>query len=208
MNASLKTSTNKTLFISPSLVTGLYTNTQVKGNNSGIPTSQTATAVASVAVRVLLDCVDCGAPGAVQNAPTYASAGEPDSTGSGIVYDARIQQLTATLGQAITNDCIAASTLGTLDACPPEVIDLILSTTSAHAFNYILTQVGAGVHKITIQSRLNAGRRCYDDSGLGTTSCTTYVNTALGSSVSAALFGLGSLTVMPVQLAPGFTFEQ
>ena len=116
--------------------------------------------------------------------------------------------MTATLGQAITSTCIAASTPGTLDACPPEVIDLILSTTSAHAFNYILTQVGAGVHKITIQSRLNAGRRCYDDSGLGTTDCTTYVNTALGTSVSAALFGLGSLTIMPVQLAPGFSFEQ
>lgn len=45
MNASVKTSTNKTLFVSPSLVTGLYTNTQVKGGSSG--TSQTATAVAS-----------------------------------------------------------------------------------------------------------------------------------------------------------------
>ena len=31
MNASVKTSTNKTLFVSPSLVTGIYTNTQVKG---------------------------------------------------------------------------------------------------------------------------------------------------------------------------------
>src|ERR1700747_3180699 len=50
MNASVKTSTNKTLFVSPSLVTGLYTNTQVKGGSSG--TSQTATAVASVAGRL------------------------------------------------------------------------------------------------------------------------------------------------------------
>jgi hypothetical protein len=32
------------------------------------------------------------------------------------------------------------------------------------------------------------------------------VNTTLGSSVSAAVFGLGSLTVIPVQLAPGFSF--
>ena len=52
MNAQVKASTNKTLFVSPSLITGLYTNTQVKGNGS----SQTAPAVASVAVRVLLDC--------------------------------------------------------------------------------------------------------------------------------------------------------
>src|SRR5262249_32457700 len=38
MNAQVKASTNKTLFVSPSLITGLYTNTQVKGNG----TSQTA----------------------------------------------------------------------------------------------------------------------------------------------------------------------
>jgi hypothetical protein len=200
MNASVKASTNKTLFVSPSLVTGIYTNTQVKGNG----TSQTATAVASVAVRVLLDCANCVAVGSAQNVPALfpAGAGFPDQGGSGIVFDARIQQLTAVLGQAITNTCIADIT-----TCSQELVDLILSTTSAHTFNFILPEVGAGQHTITVQARLDAGNICYNSNGAITTcSSADVVNTTLGSSVSAAVFGLGSMTVIPVQLAPGFSF--
>jgi hypothetical protein len=199
MNSSVKASTNKTLFVSPSLITGLYTNTQVKGNG----TSQTATAVASVAVRVLLDCTNCGGAGAMQTAPaTFTAAGFPDAAGSGVVFDARIQQLTATLGNAITSTCLTD-----LTTCPQEVVDLILSTTSAHAFNFILPQVGAGNHTITVQARLDAGNVCFNTNGsTSTCSGTDVVNTAEASSVSAALFGLGSVTVMPVQLAPGFSF--
>lgn len=61
MNAPIKTSTTTDLFISPSLVTGLYTETQVKGSTSG--TSQIAAATGSVAVRVLIDCTNCAMPG-------------------------------------------------------------------------------------------------------------------------------------------------
>lgn len=201
MNASVKTSTNKTLFVSPSLVTGLYTNTQVKGGSTG--TSQTATAVASVAVRVLLDCSNCAVVGSPQTTPAYFNAaGFPDAAGSGVVFDARIQQLTATLGSVITSTCITD-----LTTCTPEQMDLILSTTSAHSFNFILPTVGAGQHVITVQARLDAGNVCYNNMGTVTT-CdnTNVVNTSLASSVSAALFGLGSVTVQPVQLAPGFSF--
>jgi hypothetical protein len=201
MNASIKTSTNKTLFVSPSLVTGLYSNTQVKGGSSG--TSQTATAVASVAVRVLLDCSNCAAVGSPQTTPAYfSSAGYPDAAGSGIVFDARIQQLTATLGSVITSTCLVD-----LSTCTPEQIDLILSTTSAHSFNFILKQVGSGQHVVTVQARLDAGNVCYNNLG-SVTICdnTAVVNTSLATSVSAAVFGLGSVTVLPVQLAPGFSF--
>src|SRR5215469_3546303 len=54
MNASVKTSTTTDLFITPSLVTGLYTETQEKGGSTAV--SQTAAATGSVAVRVLIDC--------------------------------------------------------------------------------------------------------------------------------------------------------
>lgn len=136
MNASVKASTNKTLFVSPSLVTGLYTNTQVKGGSNGA--SQTATAVASVAVRVLLDCSNCVGVGLAQTpAAVFTAAGYPDAAGSGIVFDARIQQMTATLGSVITSTCITD-----LTTCTPEQIDLILSTTSAHSFNFILRTWG------------------------------------------------------------------
>jgi len=214
MAASLKASTNKTFFVSPSLVTGLYTNTQVSGKTSGTPTSQTATAVASVAVRVLLDCVGCANAGQpqLQNA-TWAMAGYPDAGsgqpnqgGSGIIFDARIQQLTATLGQAITSGCLTFTTTLS-NTCPPEVMNLILDTTSAHTFNFILPEVGAGQHTVTIQARLDAGDICYSTKGYITTcSSDQVVNSSLASSISAALFGLGSVTVIPVQLAPGFSF--
>lgn len=214
MTASLKASTNKTFFVSPSLVTGLYTNTQVSGKTSGNPSSETATSVASVAVRVLLDCVGCANAGQPQvgNA-SWAMAGYPDAGsglanqgGSGIIFDARIQQLTATLGQAITTGCLTFTTTLS-NTCPPEVIDLILDTTSAHTFNFILPEVGAGQHTVTIQARLDAGDICYSTKGYITTCSTNQVvNTTLASSISAAVFGLGSVTVIPVQLAPGFSF--
>ncbi len=212
MSASLKASTNKTYFVSPSLVTGLYTNTQVSGKTSGNPSSETATAVASVGVRVLLDCAGCSMPGQPQtNTATWTMAGYPDEAGSGVIFDARIQQLTATLGQAITSTCLTlvTTTTGTTlnNTCPPEVIDLILSTTSAHAYNFILPQVGAGTHTVTVQARLDAGKVCYSTKGTYVTCSTDQViNTTLASSISAALFGLGSVTVIPVQLAPGFSF--
>lgn len=201
MNASVKTSTNKSLFVSPSLVTGLYTNTQVKGGSSG--TSQTATAVASVAVRVLLDCSNCVSVGTAQTpAAIFTAAGYPDAAGSGIVFDARIQQMTATLGSVITSTCITD-----LTTCTPEQIDLILSTTSAHSFNFILPTVGSGTHTITVQARLDAGNICYNNLGTVTTcDSSSVINTSLASSVSSAVFGLGSVTVIPVQLAPGFSF--
>jgi hypothetical protein len=86
-------------------------------------------------------------------------------------------------------------------------VGLILSTTSAHTFNFILPEVGAGQHTITVQARLDAGNICYNSNGAITTcSSSDVLNTTLGSSVSAAVFGLGSLTVTPVQLAPGFSF--
>lgn len=189
MTASLKSnsSSSSTLFVSTALITGLYTDTTVKGNGS----SQTAQATASVSVRVLLDCTNCGGSGVVQNAPSYAGAAFPNGgnqSGYGVTFDSRIQQLTATLGQAITSSCIADIT-----TCTQEQIQLILETAGAHAFNFFLMNVGSGAHSITVQVRLNS------DAGTG-------VNTSLASSVAAAYFGLGSLTVMPVHLAPGFSF--
>ena len=203
MNTSVKTSTTTDLFISPSLVTGLYTETQVKGSSSG--TSQTSAATGSVAVRVLIDCSNCAMPGTAQPGPgpaTYAAAAQPDPNGTGVVFDARIQQLTATLGQVITSTCLTANN------CTNEQIDLVLNTTSAHTFNFVLLNVGSGVHTITVQARLDAGQVCTNtnNNGTGGVACNNTVNTSLGSSVAAALFGVGSVIVQPVHLGPSFSF--
>lgn len=208
MTASLKASQTTDFFISPSLVTGLYTQTQVKGNTT-TATSQTATASGSVAVRVLLDCSNCADSGQQQTATAlFSVAAQPDPHANGVVFDARIQQLTATLGQAITSGCTLTNT------CTAESIDLILSTTSAHTFNFILLNVGAtgtagqgNAHRVTVQARLDAGPVCSTDPLTGNITCSNNeVNTSLASSIGAALFGLGSLTVVPVHLSPDFSF--
>ena len=163
--------------------------------------------VAPAIARILTELipVDRGAKPRLlpQTTPAYfSSAGYPDAAGSGIVFDARIQQLTATLGSVITSTCLVD-----LSTCTPEQIELILSTTSEHSFNYILKEVGSGQHVVTVQARLDAGNVCYNNRG-SVTICdnTAVVNTSLATSVSAAVFGLGSVTVLPVQLAPGFSF--
>jgi hypothetical protein len=216
MTANLKASQTTTFFVSPSLITGLYTNTQVKGNNT-TATSQTASASGSVSVRVLLDCTNCAAAGTAQVADAiYMAAGQPDPGAQGVTFDARIQQLTATLGQAITSGCLTFAGTTLTNTCQPEVIDLILATTSAHTFNFILQNVGAigtasqgNGHAVTIQAKLDVGEVCTSNpNGGGPATCTNSVNTSTdqASSIAAALFGLGSLTVVPVHLSPDFSF--
>src|SRR6059058_1940184 len=159
MSAQIKTSNVADLFVSPSLVTGLFTSTTVKGNGSG--TTSTSVAMGAVQVRVLLD----GHPGFAY----------PDSSGDGVTFDQRIQTLTAKLGFILT-DCIASGGVGC--ELTPEEIELVLDTTSAHSYNFILLNVGSGVHSVTIQAKASSRS-----------------TTIGGAAVSNAMFGLGSLTV-------------
>jgi hypothetical protein len=130
---TVKTSNSTSLFVDTSLVTGLYTSTQVKGNNTGATSS--AVASAGVSLRVLLDGV------------TYAY---PDVAGSGVTFDNRVQTLTANLGNIFTSTCAASPTTCTLT---PEQITLALDTTSAHSFSFILLNVGAGTHTVQVQAQ-------------------------------------------------------
>ena len=90
MTTTIKTSNVADLFANVSLVTGLYTSTNVKGNNSGA--TSTSVAQGTVEVRVLID----GNPGQAY----------PDTTGTGVIFDQRIQTLSANLGN-IFADCFA-----------------------------------------------------------------------------------------------------
>src|SRR5205814_2102498 len=82
MQTTIKTSNVADLFGGVSLVTGLYTNTNVKGNNTGA--ASTSVAQGTVQVRLLID-----------NTP---GLGFPDTTGDGVIFDQRIQTLTANIG--------------------------------------------------------------------------------------------------------------
>lgn len=173
MTTQIKTSNPADLFISPSLITGIYTSTTVTGNNTGSKSS--ATAQGGVQVRILVD----GVPGTAF----------PDSTGDGVTFDQRIQTLSANLGNIFTSCFAAGGTTGTGCVLTPEQISLVLQTTSAHSFNFIALNVGAGTHTVTVQAQL-------DVSATGT-------NGGLAS--ASALYGLGSLTVDSVRLVNSFS---
>jgi hypothetical protein len=167
---TIKTSNSTSLFVDASLVTGLYTSTQVKGNNTGATSS--ATAAAGVHVRVLLDGV------------VYAY---PDQLGSGITFDSRVQTLTANLGNIFTSACAASPATCTLTA---EQITLVLDTSSAHSFNFILLNVGAGTHTVQVQAQTDA----HSTASTG------------GVAISNAVYGPGSVTIDAVRLVHDFSF--
>lgn len=114
-------SSQTALLIRPSLVTGLYTDTKLSGNQTS------ATSVANVTVYVTLD----GKPVAPATTAT-----------PGVIFDSRFQQLNSNLTTAIST--LSGGTI--TDA----YLQLILSTLSAHSFDFVAPNVGGGVHTISI----------------------------------------------------------
>ncbi|PYR58685.1 MAG: hypothetical protein DMF91_16635 [Acidobacteria bacterium] len=184
MTTQIKTSNVSDLFAGVSLVTGIYTSTTVKGNNTGSTSS--AVAEGTVRVRVLLDPPSAGCQ---DNCTSPDHRTLPD-LGQGVVFDQRIQSLTANLGFIFTGQCAASPTTCTLT---PEEITLVLDTTSAHSFNFLLPNVGVGTHNLVVQAQVST-----DNTSIFTTSNG-------GVSISNALFGLGSLTIDAVRLVNSFT---
>jgi hypothetical protein len=187
MSSTIKVSNSQSLFVSPSLVTGLYTQTKVKSSPGG----GTSTAVAAGGVFLRAVIVN-QATGDVQIAYPVAAC-TPDILGChadvngnfGVTLDSRVQQLS----QSISN-CIV--TVGdTTGTCTFDLTtDLILKTTSAHTFNFIFPNVGVGTYTVQIQSAVNSD---------------AMVN-GTGTAVGAAAYGLGSLTVESVRLVHSFSF--
>jgi len=167
---TVQTSNSQSLFVNVSTVVGLYTSTKVTGNNTGA--TSTATAQAGVHVRVLLD------------GNVYAF---PDQLGTGIDFDNRVQTLTANLGNIFTSDCAANPSTCTLT---PEQLTLILQTSSAHDFNFVLLNVGSGSHTIDVQVMADT----HSTSATG------------GVAIAGAAYGPASVTVDTVRLVHNFSF--
>jgi hypothetical protein len=110
-----------TLLITPSLVTGLFNNTQV---TTAMPSSANS---AAVKVTVTLD----------SNAVAPETGG---SSPNGIIYDQRFQQLSAPLFAQIM-ECTMNNNCS---------IDLVESTLSAHSFNFVVPNVGGGNHHLVV----------------------------------------------------------
>jgi hypothetical protein len=186
MHSTIKVSNSQSLFVSPSLVAGLYTQTKTRTSPG---TTSTAVASGGVFMRAI---VTNQATGAVQIGwPVAACTADilgchADTSGTyGVTLDTRVQTLTQDISKCVVT---VGDTTGT---CTFDLTtDLILQTTSAHTFNFIFPNIGVGTYTVEIQAAVNAGASV---SGLGT-------------AVGAAAYGLGSLTVESVRLVHDFSF--
>src|SRR6266571_4069256 len=126
LSTTIKTPNKKDLLIGVSLETALFTQTQVKGKNGS---TDTASASATLEVSVLLD----GKP----FNPRDSSGAFPPK----VVYDKRVQTLSATLGGVISScqdlNGDGVITVATECVVTDEMIELILDTMSAHHFNFV-----------------------------------------------------------------------
>lgn len=162
LHGTIHTATPKDLLIGVSFQTSLFTETLVKSKGG---TGDTSSADASIEIRVLVDGV-VAAPGPV-------------------IYDRRMQQLSAKLGGYYAN-CADANGDGIIDVTTEcdllqEEIDLLLDTTAAHHFNFVKSNLGQGNHAIVVQSRI-----------------TNSASFQSGSATATAVVGIGSLTVEEV----------
>jgi len=173
------------LLVTPSVDTGIYTNTMATGGTMPSTSTQTGAIVVTVTDKLQPSgptvtltpnqtCVD-----------TTPSTGTPvNCTGPGtpsaacvcgVSYDERFQQLSATLGSG-------------------ESVDLILSTLSAHSFNFTEGNVAGGIHTIT----MNWVFGC-DSGGTGFLHSAQCNPAGMGVDSAAACAGPATLTVTQIQ---------
>jgi hypothetical protein len=163
---------DSSLLVGGSLETTILTNTSTTGGSG----KQTATASGSVIVYMYVD--GRLAPVGCTSACPIGVAYPPRVT-----FDERMQQLTTNLGSICT-------TVNTVVTCSgAESIQLLLSTTSAHSFNFIVPGLSAGTH--TIEFKIAASTD-------GTTASAN-----AGAAVSVVI-GVGSLTAQVVKTLTPF----
>jgi hypothetical protein len=186
MSKQVKLSNSQSLFVSPSLVSGLYTRTRTKTSDGSTSTAQ---AEGAVYLRAVL--TPAGGGGDIIAAPlnlcTQSVFGCSNAPGSwGVVLDSRIQ----TLSQDITACTVLVDGVsGTCDFT--STIDFILQTASANTFNFVFPSVGQGTYTLKIYAAVGSGATIIAGSG---------------SAVGAAAFGLGTVTAETVRLVHDFDF--
>jgi hypothetical protein len=181
MTTALSNSQSSSYLINASLVTGLLTNTTVT-SNGGSKSSGSATG--SVQVGVIMD-------GSFDSNGHYLGGGSYAYPGL-LSFDTRTQTLTATLGQALTG-CTVVSGIVQCTGLTQEQIQLVLDTTSAHSFEFILPNVGVAPnnapHRIDVVTQVSSST----------------LSSGLGSALASACYGAGSVVVDSVRL--GHTFS-
>jgi hypothetical protein len=180
----VKLSNSQSLFVSPSLVSGLYTRTRTKTSDGS-----TSTAQAEGAVYLRAALIDSAGNEIIAEPLARCGASifgcTQKSNYWGVVLDSRIQTLT----QDITACTVLVDNVtGTCDFT--STIDFVLQTASANSFNFIFPNVGQGVYTLKVYAGVGS-----DASIIGS-----------GTAVGAAAFGLGSVTAESVRLVHGFDF--
>src|SRR5262245_26402582 len=107
------------LVITPSLVTGLYTQNKLS------QLTPTATQHVGLRVKVLVGNSTAGVVPEITN------------NSSGVIYDQRFIQVSSTF-------------LGALTACLTDCFSLVMSTLSAHSFNFYVSNLAPGTHTIKV----------------------------------------------------------
>jgi hypothetical protein len=146
------------LLIRPSLDTGLFTSTKLS------TTVNNATADVGIMVCVYVDPTLDGNGNVIPG-----RTGLPVSPANCIVYDQRIQQVSNTLFGNLTTcvsvptsllcstdaDCPSGDACGTTGVCmapaPGCSFDMLLTTLSAHSYDYVVPNMTNGNHKVVMQ---------------------------------------------------------
>ena len=164
LEQTIHTANDKDLFIDVSLQSAVFTGTTVKSKDMQRDTSAAA---AAVLLRVW---IDKDTPDEVLAFPGV------------IVYNARLQVLTAVLQGEITG----LDTEGKPVIDRPEEIGLFIGTMSANSFNFIVDDLDSGMHTVTVEA-----------------ACASAAMNEKGCAQAVAVIGLGSMTVQEVRMVKG-----
>jgi hypothetical protein len=167
LSSTIRTSQQKDLTVGVSLESTLLTHGLARSRNK---TADKSMASAGIEVQVLVD-------------------GQPAYPGV-VVFNKRKQELTATfqgiLAGCLTADLATGAVVIDEDCVEPEELDLLLDTTSANHFNFVLDDVGVGVHSIQVQARIDLS-----------------ASSVAGRGEAKAVLGKGSVVVEEVRLVKG-----
>lgn len=167
LSSSIRTSRQKDLVVGVSLESTLLTRGVVRSRNK---TADKSMASAGIEVQVLVD-------------------GQPAYPGV-VVFNKRKQELTATfqgiLAGCLTTDSATGAVVIDAACVEPEELELLLDTTSANHFNFVLDDVGVGTHGIQVQARIDLS-----------------ASAVAGSGEAKAVLGKGAVVVEEVRLVKG-----
>jgi len=183
LNSVIRTANKKDLLIGVSLEVGIYTDTQVKGKNGEWAE---ADAKGGVKVTVLVDGV-AAEPGVVTFSERYQ---ELSATLGGVIESCDVTTTPAVdeNGEPILDENGLPVYEGTIDisedcVVTDEDIKLVMETTAAHHFNFIMPDLEPGDHTIEVMTTIAGENNATEGS----------------TSKGYAWIGKGALTIQEVQ---------